>query len=133
HQAQPTPWLWESEGITDYYADLALVRSRVIDSAQLMTLTWDKASTVSEAPPTALEDASLSTWIHPTDGTGYLYYPKGALAGLTLDIMIRDASDNKKSLDDVMRSVYTTTYKLGRGFTGQDWWGAVSAAAGGKS
>ena len=25
-RAQPTPWLWVSEGITDYYADLALVR-----------------------------------------------------------------------------------------------------------
>ena len=34
------------------------------------------------APPTALEDASLSTWIHPTDGSEYLYYPKGSLAGL---------------------------------------------------
>jgi predicted metalloprotease with PDZ domain len=28
---QPTPWLWVSEGITDYYADLALVRSGLTD------------------------------------------------------------------------------------------------------
>jgi predicted metalloprotease with PDZ domain len=32
-----------------------------------------------------------------------------------------------------MREVYRTTYKKGRGFTGADWWGAVSRAAGGKS
>ncbi|HEV7365401.1 MAG TPA: PDZ domain-containing protein [Gemmatimonadales bacterium] len=133
HQAQPTPWLWESEGVTDYYADLALVRGGIIDSAQFMALTADKASTVSEAPPTALEDASLSTWIHPEDGSGYLYYPKGSLAGLMLDITIRDASDNAHSLDDVLRQLYQTTYKKGRGYTGNDWWPAVSQAAGGRS
>ncbi len=130
---QPTPWLWVSEGITDYYADLALVRGGVIDSSGFVGLANSKMLEVNAAPTVALEDASLSTWVHPTDGTGYLYYPKGSLAGFMLDIMIRDASDNRKSLDDVMRSVYTTTYKAGRGFTAQDWWGAVSAAAGGKA
>ena len=50
-----------------------------------------------------------------------------------LDIMIRVASDNRRSLDDVMRELYTTTWKKGRGFTAADWWGAVSRAAGGKS
>jgi predicted metalloprotease with PDZ domain len=84
-------------------------------------------------PPTALEDASLSTWIHPTDGSGYLYYPKGSLAGLLLDVLIRDASDNRRSLDDVMRELYRSTYKAGRGFTGPEWWRAVSRNAGGKS
>ncbi|HWP03482.1 MAG TPA: PDZ domain-containing protein, partial [Gemmatimonadaceae bacterium] len=81
-------------------------------------------------PPVALEDASLSTWIAPRDGTHYSYYDKGSLAGLLLDILIRDASDNQRSLDDVMREVYWSTYKRGRGFTFEDWWGAVSRAAG---
>jgi predicted metalloprotease with PDZ domain len=131
--AEPTSWLWVSEGITDYYADLALVRGGVVDSAIFMGLTAEKIQTVAEAPPTALQDASLSTWIHPTDGSSYVYYPKGSLAGLLLDITIRDASDNRRSLDDVMREVYRTTYKKGRGFAAADWWGAVSRAAGGKS
>jgi len=47
--------------------------------------------------------------------------------------MIRDASDNKKSLDDVMRGLYQSVYKKGKGFTSADWWNAVSAAANGKS
>ena len=47
--------------------------------------------------------------------------------------MIRDASDNAHSLDDVMRGLYQSDYKRGRGFTAADWWSAVSAAAGGKS
>jgi predicted metalloprotease with PDZ domain len=132
-QEQPTPLLWISEGITDYYADLAEVRGGVINAAGFYTATGDKISQVAELPPTALEDASLSTWIHPRDGTEYIYYPKGSLAGLLLDIMIRDASDNRRSLDNVMRELYNTDYKNNRGFTSDEWWSAVSKAANGKS
>jgi predicted metalloprotease with PDZ domain len=88
---------------------------------------------VSQLRPVALEDASLSTWVHPTDGTGYVYYPKGSLAGFLLDVMIRDASDNARSLDDVMAQVYAESYKRGKGFTNADWWRVVSQAAGGRS
>ena len=89
-------------------------------------------SQVNALPPTALEDASLSTWIHPRDGTEYIYYPKGSLAGFLLDIMIRDASDNHSSLDDVMRALYNSAYKNGRGFTSDEWWSTVARAANGK-
>jgi predicted metalloprotease with PDZ domain len=132
-RAEPTPWLWVSEGITDYYADLALVRSGIVDSTGFFGFSSQKAQTVAQAPPTALQDASLSTWVHPVDGSGYLYYPKGSLAGMLLDIIIRDASDNRRSLDTVMRELYQATYKKGRGFNRADWWGAVSRAAGGRS
>jgi predicted metalloprotease with PDZ domain len=47
--------------------------------------------------------------------------------------MIRDASDNHVSLDNVMRRLYDATYKHGKGFTGAEWWSEVSRAAGGKS
>jgi predicted metalloprotease with PDZ domain len=130
---QPTPWLWVSEGITDYYADLAEVRGGVVDDRGFYALTSAKINEVTATPPVALEDASLSTWVQPIDGSGYIYYPKGSLAGFMLDILIRDASDNRQSLDDVMRNLYTSTYARGNGFTATDWWNAVSAAAGGKS
>jgi predicted metalloprotease with PDZ domain len=130
---QPTPWLWVSEGITDYYADLAEVRGGVVDEKGFYALTAGKMNEVMDGMPVALEDASVNTWVHPVDGTEYIYYPKGSLAGLMLDIMIRDASDNKHSLDDVMRGLYQSTYKRGRGFTSTDWWNAVSAAASNES
>ncbi|HEV2018311.1 MAG TPA: PDZ domain-containing protein [Gemmatimonadaceae bacterium] len=133
HQPQPTRLLWVSEGITDYYADLAEVRGGVIDAAGFYLATGDKISQVAALPPTSLEDASLSTWIHPRDGTEYVYYPKGSLAGFLLDIIIRDASGNRRSLDDVMRDLYTSDYKNNRGFTSDEWWTAVSRAANGKS
>ncbi|MEO6447372.1 MAG: hypothetical protein ABIZ91_16715 [Gemmatimonadaceae bacterium] len=132
-RAMPTPWLWVSEGITDYYADLALVRGGVIDSLEFLSLTNGKIEEVNAAPAVALEDASVSTWIHPVDGSAYLYYPKGSLAGFMLDVLIRDATDNGAGLDEVMREVYQKSFKAGRGFTPQDWWGAVSRAAKGKS
>ena len=130
---QPTTLLWISEGITDYYADLAEVRGGIVDAKGFYDLTSEKMSDVEVLPPTALEDASLSTWIHPRDGTEYVYYPKGSLAGLLIDIMIRDASDNKSSLDGVMRTLYNAAYKNGRGFTSDEWWATVTKAANGKS
>jgi predicted metalloprotease with PDZ domain len=104
-----------------------------VDANGFYLLTGDKISEVEALSPTALEDASLSTWIHPRDGTADIYYPKGSLAGLLLDIMIRDASDNHSSLDDVMRTLYNAAYKNGRGFTSDEWWSTVSKAAKGRS
>src|SRR5205814_5891769 len=131
--AMPTPWLWVSEGITDYYADLAEVRGGIVNDSGFLALTAGKINEVDAARRVSLEDASLSTWVHPVDGTGYIYYPKGSLAGFMLDILIRDASNNRQSLDNVMRELYATTYKQGRGFTHDDWWAAVGKAAGGRS
>ena len=130
---QHTPLLWVSEGVTDYYADLSQVRGKTITARGFYGITTEKIDAVSESVPTSLEDASLSTWIKPTDGTDDLYYDKGSVAGLLLDILIRDASDNRRSLDTVMRELYEATYKKGKGFTNDEWWAAVSRAAGGKS
>jgi predicted metalloprotease with PDZ domain len=130
---QPTTWLWVSEGITDYYADLAEVRGGVVDAGGFYALTAAKIDEIAHTVPFSLDDASLNTWIHPQDGTGYSYYPKGSLAGLMLDILIRDGSSNKRSLDAVMRELYEATYRKGRGFTHDDFWGAVNRAAGSRS
>src|SRR5512141_2926 len=130
---QPTPLLWISEGVTDYYADLAQVRGKTITPRGFYAATMDKIESIMDAVPTSLEDASLSAWIKPVNGTEDLYYDKGSVAGLLIDIMIRDASDNHRSLDTVMRELYETTYKKGKGFTNDEWWAAVSRAAGGKS
>lgn len=130
---QPTTLLWMSEGVTDYYADLAQVRGGTVDARGFYALLTEKIAEVTALPATALEDASLSAWISPRDGTESLYYPKGALAGFLLDIMIRDATDNRASLDGVMRSLYESAYRNRRGFTSDEWWSAVSREAGGMS
>ncbi len=131
--AQPTPWLWVSEGITDYYGGLAQNRSGISDGASYFEGIAAWIATVEGVPPTALGDASLSAWIGASDGSAGLYYPKGALVGFLLDVMIRDASGNTHSLDDVMRTLYQTTYERGTGFTGAQWWSEVERAANGRS
>ena len=131
--AQPTTWLWVSEGVTDYYGELGTIRGGVTDSLAFFNGIGGFIAQTAGAPGIAVSDASLSPWVAPTDGSGGLYYPKGALIGFLLDIMIRDGSNNRSSLDHVMRNLYNNTYKRGRGFTSADWWEEVGRAAGGKS
>ena len=132
---QPTPLLWISEGITDYYADLAEVRGGVIDARGFYAQTDAKIDEIAKRPPIALEDASLSTWMHPRrwhERTSTIRRDRSP--GFLLDIMIRDASDNKRSLDTVMRELYETTYKTGARLHAPTTGGArCSRAAGGKS
>lgn len=132
HTEQPTPLLWMSEGITDYYADIALVRGGLIDSLAFLAATEQKIGNVQQRPPVSMEDGSLSTWIRPIDGSHYAYYDHGSLAGLLLDVLIRDATNNARSLDTVMRTLYDSTYRQGRGFTNEEWWETV-ARVGGRS
>lgn len=131
--AQPTRWLWVSEGVTSYYGALAQVRGGIKDSAGFLDDMANAIAGVLSAPPTALGDASLSAWIAPTDGSGGLYYAKGEVAGFLLDVMIRNASVNRHSLDDVMRDLYESTYRRGRGFAAAEWWAAVTRNAGAPS
>src|SRR5260370_3210758 len=74
---------------------------------------------VGAAPePWSEEDGSVATWINEVYvNSSQLYYPKGSLTGLLLDVSIRDATDNRHSLDDVMRNLFTRYYKQGKGFT----------------
>ena len=131
--AQPTKWLWVSEGVTDYYANVALVRGGVTDSTGFYKAIAGYIIATDRAGAVSLSDASLSVWVDPTNSMNGIYYPKGGLAGFLLDIMIRDASNNRNSLDTVMRTLYDNTYKHGRGFTSADWWSEVSRASGGRS
>ncbi len=124
-QPQPTKMLWVSEGITDYYADLVLVRSGIIGPERFYDITAGKVGSVENAGAISLEDASLATWTEPIDGSFFLYYPKGSIAGLLLDILIRDATDNERSLDDVMQDLYRRTYQRNRGFNHIDLWQSV--------
>lgn len=131
---QPTTWLWVSEGLTDYYGNLTTVRGGLIGAEGFYALVTGQMADVERNTPVSLEDASLAAWVSPTAFDPSIYYSKGALAGLAIDILVRDGSNNRFSLDDVVRELYRTTYHRGRrGFTEADWWTTVSRAAGGRS
>lgn len=58
------------------------------------------------------------------------YYTGGQIIGLLLDLSIRHDTDNARSLDDVMRSLYWDYYKHGKGFTTEDLKTVISRVSG---
>src|SRR5258708_36451750 len=69
----------------------------------------------------SLAQASYETWSDgPFGRTGdsvnrtISYYQKGPAVGLMLDMAIRHATGNKKTLDHVMRSLYRVYYQVKR-------------------
>lgn len=112
---QYTPSLWISEGITSYYDDLLLVRAGLLKpQAYLDRLSATLADAL--GPPAAqvqsLAEASHDTWIkfyRPDDNRvnrDISYYRKGSVVAWLLDQAIRDATRDRVSLDDVMRTAW---------------------------
>ncbi len=122
HAEQYTPLLWWSEGVTDYYADLTNLRSGLWSADQFIENVKSNIDQIEQTPePWSVEDGSEATWIHEVYvNSSQLYYPKGSLIGLLMDISIRDATDNAHNLDEVMRTLYTRYYKQNKGFLTAD-------------
>ncbi|HJQ66694.1 MAG TPA: PDZ domain-containing protein [Gemmatimonadales bacterium] len=122
HGEQYTPLLWWSEGVTDYYGDITNWRAGLWSDGQWIESMQGNANQVESVPePWSEEDGSAATWINEVFvNSSQLYYPKGSLTGLLMDVAIRDASDNRHSLDEVVRNLYTRFYKQGKGFRTAD-------------
>lgn len=110
-----TDLLWFFEGFTSYYDDLALVRSGAIDEKNYFELLSKAVSRVYAEQgrlKQTLADSSFDSWIKfykPNENSANAnvsYYLKGSLVGLVLDLSIRRATADKKSLDDVMRVLW---------------------------
>src|SRR6266481_7355434 len=86
----------------------------------------------------SVEEASFDSWIkfyRPDENSvnsQISYYDKGELLGLLLDLDIRRRANNAKSLDDVMRYLYTEFFQKGRNYTPIDFQKACELAAGGS-
>jgi len=122
HAEQYTPLLWWSEGVTDYYADLTNLRSGLWTAADFLGNAEQNVEQIESAPePWSEEDGSEATWISEVFvNSSQLYYPKGSVTGLLLDISMRDATGNRHGLDDVMRALFTRYYRENQGFTTAD-------------
>jgi len=122
HAEQYTSLLWWSEGVTDYYADLSNWRAGIWNDTMFLGNVMQNIQQVESAPePWSEEDGSLATWINEVYvNSSQLYYPKGSLTGLLMDISIRDATNNAHSLDEVTRALFERYYKQGKGFKTSD-------------
>ena len=105
--ANRTKDLWISEGLTDYYTNVGLLRSGIYDM-EAFERTYERAIAGFEANPAHLlvspEEASWTVW--EDQFSRISYYLQGEVLGLALDLLIRDATDNRKSLDDALRLLY---------------------------
>jgi len=121
--------LWFAEGFTNYYGDLHIRRAGLNTAEDYLRSLGNKIrglQSVEARNWVSLADASIITWLSYGGGAGSYanfttdYYNKGELVGLLLDLEIRAATGNKKSLDDVMRFLFDSFYKKGKGYTGRD-------------
>ena len=75
---------------------------------------------------TSLEDASFDAWIkyyrqdENAVNNQISYYDKGEIVNMMLDLTIRSDSAGTRSLDDVLRYLYTEDYKKGKNYTPED-------------
>ncbi|HUR69715.1 MAG TPA: PDZ domain-containing protein [Candidatus Thermoplasmatota archaeon] len=112
-----TTLLWAMEGITSYYDHLVLARAGLISEDRYREFLAETITKLRQQPgrfKLSLSQSSFLTWVklYKQDSnwmnTGVSYYLKGELVGLVLDLAIRDRTDGKQGLDDVMRFLWET-------------------------
>jgi predicted metalloprotease with PDZ domain len=119
---QYTRALWFAEGVTSTYGAYTLERSGLYTRDQFYGEVAAQITELDSRPARlwqSVEESSLDAWLEKYDDyrqadRSISYYTKGEIDGMLLDIAIRDATDNHKSLDDVMRSMNDLYAKQGR-------------------
>jgi len=132
-----TTQLWISEGLTVYYEYMITNRAGLFDQKAVLNDFEGIINSVENNPghlKQSLSQSSYNTWNDGPfgrPGESISCYDKGCLMGLILDLSIRNATQNSKSLDDVMRLIYYKYYKtLNRGFTNAEFQEACELVAG---
>jgi predicted metalloprotease with PDZ domain len=117
-----TPSLWFAEGVTNTYAAYTLVRTGLWSTDQFLADLGNQITELETRPAhlwESAEESSILAWMekyphYNQPDFSISYYNKGQLLGLALDITIRDATDNRASLDDVMRLLNNEYAQRGR-------------------
>ncbi len=135
-----TNMLWVSEGFTVYYENIIMNRAGFMTPDEMLESLSRSITAYESVPGSRVQSATLSsfdTWINffsyseNSQNTTISYYDKGCGLGLLLDLKIRQSSGNRKSLDDVMRTLYYDYHKgLGRGFTDDEFRAECEKVAG---
>ena len=129
-QENYTEQLWAFEGITSYYDDLFLARSKTISPEAYLTLLAQSITRVQQTQgrlKQTLAQSSFSAWdkFYKQDENSpnaiVSYYQKGALAALCLDLIIREKSQGKYTLDNVMQQHYRDWCNTHQGIPEKHW------------
>jgi predicted metalloprotease with PDZ domain len=120
--------LWFCEGVTNTYAELALLRAGLIDRNGLYGRVAGSIQVLDGHAARRLQSAEMSgreAWLekysdYNRSQRSVSYYNKGELLGYLLDLGIRHASQNQAGLDDVMRRLNQEFARRGRFYTAAD-------------
>jgi len=111
----PTRLLWVMEGLTSYYGELSMVRSGVWSTERYLEHLRREIETLESLPARrhlSLSQASFDGWLsnpatmHDHANAWFSFYNKGELVSMLLDLAIRRATRNMRSLDDVVRLLW---------------------------
>ena len=125
-----TNMLWVAEGFTVYYEYLILNRAGLMSRKETLDALSNVIAKFENAPGrahTSATQSSFDTWLNffnhnnHTQNTVISYYDIGCTLGMLLDLKIRHETNNSRSLDDVMRTLYYDFHKQkNRGYTDQE-------------
>ena len=114
--------LWVAEGFTDAYTSYTLERTGLWSKKQFYDDLAEQIDRLQTRPAhfwQSAEEASLDAWFEKYEGynspeRSISYYDKGQILAVLIDLEIRDATDNRKSLDDVFRLMNDKFAKQGK-------------------
>jgi len=122
-----TTLLWLFEGFTSYYDDLALCRAGLLTANQYLDALATTLTTVLQRGgrlKQSLAESSFDAWIkyyRPDENAPnsvVSYYQKGALVAAGLDLLIRQRTAGRRSLDDLMRLLWRRYKRAGSSYPG---------------
>jgi predicted metalloprotease with PDZ domain len=138
---QYTRALWFAEGVSNTYQYYTLERTGLLSkegfygefAEQVCELELHPARTWQ-----SVEESSLDAWFEKYDlynrpDRSIWYYNKGEILGLLLDIEIRNATGNHKSLDDVFRLMNEQYARNGKTYDDREGVRAAVEAVAGKN
>jgi predicted metalloprotease with PDZ domain len=110
-----TSLLWAFEGLTSYYDNLLTRRAGLMSPSRYLVRMGETLTQLQGTPGRkvqSLAESSFTAWIkfyrqdEHSPNSAVSYYLKGEIVGMLLDLEIRRATLDAKSLDDLMRLLW---------------------------
>lgn len=116
-----TRTMWFYEGVTEYYSNLSIHRSGLIDSDRYLQKLGSTIGRVENNPGRHISSTALASWDswvtfeRRPPQSSVSFYTQGEVMGALVDLRIMQQTAGKKSLLDVMRYLYAEYPEKDRG------------------
>ena len=108
--------LWMYEGVTEYFANLFQINQGLIDENEFYSRIAEKMENASKLDDTMpFTTMSKNVLVEPYKAQYLNVYEKGALIGMCLDIVIRENSQGKRGILDLMQKL-SNEYGVSKAF-----------------